>query len=62
LRHLPWHRWSFFADYPKAEMALSQPEYQYQALSAPQTSQKVRILAVLGNSSGIDLATEMRLL
>jgi WD40 repeat protein len=62
LRHLPWHRWSFFADYSKAEMALSQPEYQYQALSYTKTNQKVRILAVLGNSSGIDLATEMRLL
>ncbi|MBW4550131.1 MAG: CHAT domain-containing protein [Aphanocapsa sp. GSE-SYN-MK-11-07L] len=63
LRHLPWHRWEFFDDYPKAEMALSQPEYQYgHALKPAKASQKVRILAVLGNSSGIDLATETRLL
>jgi WD40 repeat protein len=63
LRHLPWHRWSFFADYPKAEMALSQPEYQYQAVPKPEKSgHKVRILAVFGNSSGIDLDTEVRLL
>jgi len=63
LRYLPWHRWTFFEDYPKAEMALSQPEYLYrkvQRLAKP--CQKVRILAVLGNSSGIDLATETRLL
>ncbi|MDX2215641.1 MAG: CHAT domain-containing protein [Oculatellaceae cyanobacterium bins.114] len=63
LQHLPWHRWTFFEDYPKAEMALSQPEYRYcNTLKPAKTSQKVRILAVLGNSSGIDLAAEARLL
>ena len=63
LRYLPWHRWSFFADYPKAEMALSQPEYQYRnVLKSGKTGQEVRILAVLGNSPGIDLAAEARLL
>jgi WD40 repeat protein len=63
LRYLPWHRWLFFEDYPNAEMALSQPEYQYRhVLKSVETRQKVRILAVLGNSSGINLATETRLL
>ncbi|MGV2387992.1 MAG UNVERIFIED_CONTAM: hypothetical protein LVR29_05750 [Microcystis novacekii LVE1205-3] len=63
LRSLPWHRWHFFEDYPQAEMALSQPEYHYRnVLKSAKTDQKVRILAVLGNSSGIDLATETRLL
>lgn len=63
LRHLPWHRWNFFQDYPKAEMALSQPEYQRRtALKTAKSCKKVRILAVLGNSNGIDLETEARFL
>jgi len=63
LRYLPWHRWTFFEDYPKAEMALSQPEYHYRKVEKlAKYHQKVRILAVLGNSSGIDLAAETRLL
>jgi WD40 repeat protein len=63
LRYLPWHRWAFFEDYPQAEMALSQPEYQYRTVvRSTKTSRKVRILAVLGNSIGIDLAAETRFL
>ncbi|MGF1524850.1 MAG: CHAT domain-containing protein [Leptolyngbyaceae cyanobacterium] len=63
LRYLPWHRWTFFDDYPKAEMALSQPEYQCRdVLPLTRTEHKVRILAVLGDRSGIDVATEIRLL
>ena len=63
LRYLPWHRWLFFADYPNAEVALSQPEYRHQNSFQPERNrQKVKILAVLGNSVGIDLAAEIRLL
>jgi WD40 repeat protein len=63
LRYLPWHRWAFFEDYPQAEMALSQPEYQYRDILKPiKNRQKVRILAILENSSGIDLAAETTLL
>lgn len=63
LRYLPWHRWAFFEDYPHAEMALSQPEYQYRdMLRPPKIRHKVRILAVLENSSSIDLDAEIFLL
>jgi WD40 repeat protein len=63
LRYLPWHRWNFFQDYPKAEMALSQPEYQRRStLETAKNRQKVRILAILGNSNGIDLEAEALLL
>jgi WD40 repeat protein len=63
LRYLPWHRWAFFTDYPQAEMALSQPEYQYRDILNPmKTREKVRVLAVLENSSGIDLTAETVLL
>jgi hypothetical protein len=64
LRRLPWHRWDFFGDYPKAEMALSRAEYKrWESLQHPTVNRKkVRILAILGNSSGIDLEKEANLL
>ncbi|WP_017717001.1 nSTAND1 domain-containing NTPase [Kamptonema formosum] len=63
LRRFPWHCWDFFSDYPKAEMALSRPEYKRTQPSQPKAPrEKVRILAVLGNSSGINLETESRFL
>jgi len=59
LRRLPWHRCAFFRDYPKAEMALSRPEYKRRETSQLKVKKnQVRVLAVLGNSQGIDLATE----
>lgn len=63
LRRLPWHRCDFFRDYPQAEIALSQPEYQRLRTSQPKLPKnKVRILAVLGNSQGIDLEAEISFL
>lgn len=63
LQRLPWHRWHFFEDYPKAEMALSRLEYKRARSSQqPKLQKKVRILAILGNSQGIDLKTEANLL
>ena len=54
LRKLPWHSWDLFEFYPKSEVALSIINY-----TAPsQTfspSDRVRILAVLGNSKGINI-------
>ncbi|MCP6761969.1 MAG: CHAT domain-containing protein [Fischerella sp. CENA71] len=61
LRRLPWHCWQFLKDYPKAELALSQPEYIRQ-VQKQREIQKVRILAILGSTSGIDLAAEQRFL
>lgn len=63
LQRLPWHRWDFFEDYPKAKMALSRLEYKRARSSQqPKPQNKVRILAILGNSLGIDLETEASLL
>lgn len=61
LRRLPWHCWQFFEDYPKAELALSQPQY-IRRVQKQRETQKVRILAVLGSSKGIDLASEQSFL
>ncbi|MBD2771824.1 CHASE2 domain-containing protein [Iningainema tapete] len=54
VHRLPWHLWDFFQDYPKAELALSNHEYaSSQVLRSP--TGKVKILAILGNSVGIDV-------
>lgn len=55
LQRLPWHLWNFFEDYPQAEVALSPPEYRH--IKSPQFKHKdkVKILAILGNSHGIDV-------
>jgi len=59
LRRLPWHLWSFFEDYPKAEVALSASEYKRPKKSTTKSSRsEVRILAILGNSQGIDIGKD----
>lgn len=56
LRQLPWHLWDLFEHYPLAEVVLSAPEYQPpKKWSAKNANGKVRILAILGNSQGIDI-------
>jgi WD40 repeat protein len=59
LRKLPWHLWDLFDSYPDAEIALS-------SFSARRFSRiyrnRVRILIVLGNSEGINVAEDEKLL
>lgn len=62
LRRLPWQRWTFFKDYPKAEIALSCSEYQARPAASRAPRKKARILAVLGNSQGINLEQDAHLL
>ncbi|MDJ0717456.1 MAG: CHAT domain-containing protein [Prochloraceae cyanobacterium] len=63
LQRLPWHRWDFYRDYSKVEMALSKSEYKRARCSPPKLKRKkVRILAILGNSQGIDLERESKFL
>ncbi|NJO50646.1 MAG: CHAT domain-containing protein [Leptolyngbyaceae cyanobacterium RM2_2_4] len=59
LRRLPWHLWNFFDHYPRAEIGLSASEYRRSHPSTPPPPRdKVRILAILGNSEGIDLSQD----
>lgn len=61
LQRLPWHQWDFFQRYPQAELALSTPVYEQ--VNAPQPwRQTVRILAIFGDATGLDLATDRTLL
>ncbi|MCC3582656.1 HEAT repeat domain-containing protein [Microcoleus sp. PH2017_30_WIL_O_A] len=61
LRRLPWYLWDLFVkNYPLAEMALSSPTFERVEKSV-QPKPKVRILAILGDSSPPDPKTGIRL-
>jgi hypothetical protein len=63
LRQLPWHLWNFFELYNKAEVAFSSNQYKRveRAITAI-SKNKVRILGILGNSTGINIEEERELL
>lgn len=63
LQKLPWHEWDFFERYPKAEVALSAPEYEtvHNRKTIP-IKAAVRVLAILGNSHGICLERDRQIL
>jgi CHASE2 domain-containing sensor protein len=58
---IPWYTWQFFQDYPKAEIALSRLNFESRAKNHKKTS-KVKILAILGDSTGIDVSGDRQLL
>ncbi|MEH2257379.1 CHASE2 domain-containing protein [Nostoc sp.] len=61
LQLLPWHLWDLLDRYPKAEIALSSPSYD--RIHKPRTlNQLVNILAIVGNSKGIDTQADRALL
>jgi CHASE2 domain-containing sensor protein len=62
LLRLPWHLWQFFEDYPKAELALSLPEYSRASKTATNPRTNVNILAILGDRQGIDVERDRQLL
>lgn len=61
LRRLPWHLWDLCDRYSQAEIALSAPIYDYTEQLTTSHSQ-VRILAILGNSTGINTEVDRLLL
>jgi CHASE2 domain-containing sensor protein len=62
LHHLPWHSWDFIEQYTQAEVALSAPKIKLDCYKEPISAKKVRILAILGDSTGIDIETDRHLL
>lgn len=61
LQRLPWHLWDLLERYPKTEIALSSPSYD--RIPKPRTpNSKVNILAIVGNSQGIDTQADQNLL
>lgn len=61
LQKLPWHLWDLLERYPHTEIALSAPAYE-QVNRVASTSDRVKILAILGNSQGIDTQADRKLL
>jgi len=63
LKQLPWHSWDLLERYPLAEIALSASESEKFSNSPKNTSKKqVRILAILGDSTNIDIQKDRQLL
>jgi hypothetical protein len=62
LLRLPWHLWQFFEDYPKAEIAQGNQEYEGVTSVRRRTAKKIRILAILGKSQGIEIQKDRLLL
>ncbi len=61
LKRLPWHLWDVLERYPKAEVAIASPTYERVA-SKKTRNDKVNILAIVGNSQGIDTEADLNLL
>ncbi len=61
LQQLPWHLWDLIERYPKAEFAFSTVTYEQINFAAASTP-SVKILALLGDSTGIDIKTDRALL
>ncbi|NER53158.1 MAG: CHAT domain-containing protein, partial [Symploca sp. SIO1A3] len=57
LRQLPWYIWRFFEDYPYAEVSISPPNIDGGTTAENDTAQ-VRILAILGDSSDINIEVD----
>lgn len=67
LRRLPWQSWKVLDEYSQAEVALSTPEYSQFGRSKTgskrkRINKKIQILAILGNSDGIDIDIDRKIL
>lgn len=63
LQKLPWHLWDFIERYPKAEVALSYTNFaKTKKFISAHAKTKIRILAILGHSAGINVEEDRRLL
>ena len=62
LQCLPWHLVDWFDPYTKAEIAFSKPTFEKEKQSVVGLKQRVRILAVIGNSQGINTSRDRHLL
>jgi CHASE2 domain-containing sensor protein len=62
VRQIPWHLWDFFEDYQNAVLGLSASEFEPVKLSGKSAAEPIRILAVLGNSLGIDVQKDRLIL
>ena len=57
LQQLPWHAWELLDRYHKIEIAVASPTYQA-VRPLPSGPKPVRVLAILGDASGIDIQAD----
>jgi uncharacterized protein YjbI with pentapeptide repeats len=63
LGRIPWQLWDYFDSYRQVEVALSTPEYDSgETPTSTILRTKVRILAILGNSEGINVKQDRQML
>ena len=63
LQKLPWHLWDLVERYPQAEVVMSSYDLERTRIANPVFSDgKLRVLAILGHSEGIDIDTDRRYL
>ncbi len=63
LQQLPWALWDLFDRYPNAEISIAAPTFQRRQINRDSQSEGVvRVLAILGDSSGIDIDRDRALL
>ncbi len=61
LLRLPWHSWDLLERYTKAEIAVTSPNYE-RSDTIRHTNSKVKILAIVGDSRGIDTEADKNIL
>jgi hypothetical protein len=61
LRRIPWNLWEFFRRFHNAEGGVSPPNFQRIERTIPFRN-KLRILAILGDSTGIDIEKDRQFL
>lgn len=59
---LPWHLVNWFTPYTKSEVAISKPSYEKEKQTVTNLKSQVRILAVIGNSQGINTTHDRHIL
>ncbi|MEO1373834.1 MAG: pentapeptide repeat-containing protein [Cyanobacteria bacterium J06635_10] len=60
VQQIPWHLWDFFGHYQQAEVALSLTGDRKEKIAPPR--HQIRILTILGNSTGIDVEADRQVL
>lgn len=58
LQRIPWHLWSLFTAYSRAEVAVIPSDFEI-LIQKPTIRSKLRILTILGNSTGIDTQADV---
>ena len=59
IQQLPWHLWDLLDEYPQAEITFSSSNWR-EIKSSPKNHHQVRILTILGNSTGLNVQEDLK--